>query len=203
MKIVQKRWPFMTLSHEVKDRNVVVAFESLTAGSVETHLLFDLSETTERHLKRELRYLVGAAAFAFLTIPFIIDAATMKLGASYFFICVFGAGAIACAYTYLRHSFDRVYFTRHADGKTAFVMWYNKPNPEEFRKFYDYLIAEIGRARLNPRATHGQKMQAYQRALQFLCDEGVVTEAEANEFLRKKNDSVRKNQETVVVSIVK
>jgi hypothetical protein len=198
----QRHALFSTLNFEIVDGGVIVTHHSPSSGFQERFSFFELSENTEREMHREWPWLVAAALMIPLAALFVNDALRLQTWTPAWAATGIACAAVVCGYQYFRRSWDRVIFRRWQDDRSAFFMWYNKPDPEEFASFHDTLIDNIRRARLNPRMTPDQRMEIYTQHLQFLVDEGVVTTDQANELLEQKRIALR-SEKPKVVSLVK
>lgn len=194
----QRHGPFFKRRYEIADNEIVITDRRLAGGGTSRFQIFELSDKTEREISRRPGWLAAAAIAAIPAGLFIKDAISMQatfplVPAGFFLVC-----SLALSMMYFYQSYDKIIFNNWQTGKWMFVIWNNKPNKAAFDAFYEALVEEIRKTRVNPRISPEQRLDIYAKQLQFLVEETVLSADEARKILERKERSMKQEKAPVV-----
>ena len=197
-KLEQRHGLFHRRTYEIIDKEILITSRTLSSGETTKYQIFDLSDTTVREFKREWGWIVLALLSFVPSISFISDAINLKV--SYPLVPAAGFWLVSVAFVllYLNKSYDKIIFKRWQNDSGLFVIWNNKPNKEKFDAFYEKLMEEIKKTKVNPKLSSEQKLELYANHLQFLADEDVISGEEAEEIYSRKKKAMDKERSKIL-----
>lgn len=200
--IEQKKFMKGRKEVEILDQGRVrVTHSSMKGRNEEVFNLFDLNHQTDKYFHRPLKLLVMAAVFASLSAPFLIEAVKnldvepLYIGGFFVLPC------IVCIQQYFYKVTDLVVYRFYNNGNAAITLWNSQPNKEDFEKFVETLSTEIKSIRIRPDLDNAKKLEIYKNNLEFLLEEGVITQDEAISIYERNKERLLTNKKAKLVPI--
>ncbi len=172
------------ISFELAESKIKIKHSSLTSSNEHTISYFRINPNPI-HLKNFAWGWILAGLFAIVaTYPAVNDIIIGNMpenGASglYVFIILIGVMAPALFFTMAyRKTHDSLFFLDAQSSLSLFSISLKRPNQEDVRYFLDELGKKISLAIYPEELSLTQKLEIYKKHLDFLLNEGVLTESE-------------------------
>lgn len=184
-------------------KSITSKYSSISSANEETIELFKLDIKYERIVYRELKYLVITVPLLLIGLNFLYDAIHFPDPVPYAIAGMFLIpGAISIFYFFICQQ-DQIIIRYHQSQNAALIFWRNRPNKEEFDIFIAELITETKKQTIDPNLNYRQKLEIYAKYLEFLANENVLTEQEAQKIYDRTENRLKKESSSSVVSLVK
>ena len=200
--IEQKKFMQGRKKVEILDQGRVrVTHSSMKGKNEEVFNLFDIDHQSDKYFRRPLKLLVMAAIFAVPSIPFLIEALKNLDLVPFYVALIFLAPALICIQQYFYKITDLVVYRFQGNGNVAITLWNRLPNEKELGEFTTALSTEIKSLRIRPDLDNLKKLEIYKNNLEFLLEEGVITQEEAVSIYERNKERLLGNKKAKLFSI--
>lgn len=180
---------------------VRVICSSMKGKNEEFFNLFDLDYQSDKYFHRPLKFLILAIIFAVISTPFLVEAVKGLDLAPLYVGLIFLVPAIVFIQQYFYQMTDLVVYRFHNNGNVAIALWNHLPNDKELNDFLETFSKEIKDARIRPGLDNAKKLEIYKNNLEFLLDEGVITEEEAVSIYERNKERLLESEKAKLFSI--
>ena len=185
----------------LENGKVKVTQSSIKGMNEEVFSLFDLDEESDKYFHRPLILLGLSAFFLIGVVRFFIESAINLDPKSLNAGLIFLVPALICIQQYFYKITDVVVYRFRNNGNPALTLWNNKPNSKELSEFQSMLSTEIKSLKIRPELDNSKKLEIYKESLEFLLDQGVITQGEAEAIYDRNKDRLLNNEKAKLFSI--
>lgn len=187
----------------IDGKQLKTTFSRLSGKNIELIDIYNLENKYERIIYREVKWIILATFTALITCKFAYDAVIFPDPFPINFALFFAALTATLVVIYFINYHDQIVFRLYQSANPGLLIWASKPSESEALKFADDLVSAINKLKINPNLSPDKKLEIYSNSLSFLCDEGVISEHEAQQLFERTRKKMERTNKGSVVSIAK
>jgi hypothetical protein len=192
---------FTKREYILEDNSVLVSTKGILKSNKNSvkyrDILPEVIESKDLHVKSLIGLILSLIAASFFMYLYLFPTPE-KPNEFWTLALIFVVFAIYSLIVFNKKSFSMSYFKLHSGGVLAFNR--NSPNKQSVQEFLNILTSEANKIKLQGGLTESQKLAQYLGYLNFLYNDGVLTEEEHKVISNRLTNT---SKSAAVVSIVK